>query len=278
MLWIMLAIFLPAEMAASAPQAKTVVLIGGRKSHAPGEHAHPDGIRILQALIETSPDLGGAGRTVVHSYPDGWPDDPAVLDRAATIVWYFDGLERHPLLDPVRRARFDALMKKGVGLVTLHQSSTLPPDDTSIPLGAWLGAARYGMFNRTNERADFIPVRHPTMQGIGPFSYKDEFYPRLRFDAAAGRMTPVLSGRLGIQFQEGKDVAIPAETRNVAWAFERRGGGRGFLFTGVHYLTAFDTPEIRRMVLNAVAWTAGMPVPKAGVRSIAPSEALGRVQ
>lgn len=278
MLWAWLALFVPTEIAAAAQPAKHIVLIGGRESHAPGEHAHPDGIRIVQALIESSPDIGGTGRTVVHAYPDGWPSDPAILERASTIVWYFDGLEKHPLLDTARRAQFDRLMKKGVGLVTLHQSSTLPSGNVSIPLPAWLGAARYGMFNRTNEQASFTPARHPTMQGVRPFSYKDEFYPTLRFDAGPGRMTPVLSGKLGIQFQAGKAVAIPPERRTVAWAFERAGGGRAFLFTGVHYLRAFDTPDVRRMLLNAIVWTASMAVPKDGVRSIAPDDAVRQLE
>jgi type 1 glutamine amidotransferase len=271
MVWILLALFPQAEMAVAAQPVKQVVLIGGRKSHAPGEHAHPDGVRILQTLIETSPDIAGTGRVVVHAYPDGWPDDPAVLERASTIVWYFDGLDRHPLLDAARRAQFDRLMKKGVGLVTLHQSSTLPPGNASIPLPAWLGAARYGMFNRTDEQADLIPARHPTTQGVRPFRYKDEFYPTLRFDGGKGRMTPVLGGKLGIQFQDGKTVAIAPENHTVAWGFERSGGGRAFLFTGVHYLHAFDTPDVRKMLLNAIFWTAGIAVPKDGVRSIAPS-------
>lgn len=265
--------FAMAEMAAAAQPAKHVVLIGGRESHAPGEHAHPNGIRILQTLIASSPDVADTGRVVVHAYPDGWPSDPTVLERASTIVWYFDGLEKHPLLDAARRAQFDRLMKKGVGLVTLHQSSTLPPGNASIPLPAWLGAARYGMFNRTDEQADFLPAPHPTTQGVRPFSYKDEFYPTLRFDDGPGRMTPVLSGILGIQFQDGKTVTIAPEKRTVAWAYQRAGGGRAFLFTGVHYLRAFDTPDIRKMLLNAIFWTAGMAVPKDGVRSIAPDDA-----
>lgn len=274
MLWAWLAVMAQGAAAAAQP-AKHVVLIGGRESHAPGEHAHPDGVRILAALLKTSSDvMDSGGRIVVDAYPDGWPADPAILERASTIIWYFDGLEKHPLLDPARRKQFERLMKKGVGLVTLHQSSTLPPTDSSIPLPAWLGAARYGMFNRTDEQADFTPSPHTTMRGVRPFRYKDEFYPTLTFDRGRGRMTPVLSGALGIQFQAGRTVTIAPEARPVAWAYERAGGGRAFLFTGVHYLRAFDEPNVRTMLLNAIFWTAGMAVPKDGVRSISPVDAM----
>jgi len=89
---------------------------------------------------------------------------------------------------------------------------------------------------------------------------------------------PVLSGPLGIQFQSGKTVAIAPETRTVAWAYERDGGGRAFLFTGAHYLRAFDEPDLRRMLLNAIVWTAGMPVPLQGIRSLTPAQATSGVQ
>src|SRR5687768_2762450 len=78
----------------------------------------------------SSPDIRALDNVSVEAYPDGWPTDPAVLEHASTVVWYFDGLEVHPLLDATRRAQFDRLRRQGVGLVTFHQASTLPPADT----------------------------------------------------------------------------------------------------------------------------------------------------
>ena len=106
-----------------APPRK-IVIIGGADSEGPGRHDYPDGVRALQSLLETSP--GARGKVVVAAYPDGWPRDPKALDDAAAVVWYFDGLDKHPLRDPARRAAFEAAMRRGVGLVALHQASTVP--------------------------------------------------------------------------------------------------------------------------------------------------------
>jgi oxalate decarboxylase/phosphoglucose isomerase-like protein (cupin superfamily) len=56
----------------------------------------------------------------------------------------------------------------------------------------------------------------------------------------------------------------------VAWTFERSSGGRAFGYTGLHYLAAFAVPEIRRMLVNAIAWTARIEVPPGGIAVMEP--------
>lgn len=245
-----------------------IILIGGAKSEGPARHDYPDGVRLLKAFLESSPDANAGAGLTVDAYPDGWPADPAAFDAAATIVWYFDGMEKHPLLDARRRARFDTLMRQGVGLVVLHQASTVPRDD-GIDLPRWLGAARYGMFDRTTESARLVPIApsHPTSRGVQQFEYRDEFYPTLRF-SGRGQLVPILKATLHTQFREGVHlVDATPETSTVAWAFERDDGGRSFGFTGAHYLVALDEPPVRKLILNAIFWTARIDVPESGVRS-----------
>jgi outer membrane protein assembly factor BamB len=245
--------------------AKRVVLIGGAASEGPGRHAYPDGVRVLQALLGDSPDT--RGRIEVRAYPDGWPADAHAFDGAATVVLYFDGLDRHPLRDPQRRAAFEQLMRRGVGVLALHQASTVPPaDDLGLP--RWLGGVRVGTFDRTTEWAQLQPTMHPVARGIVPFGYRDEFYPTFRFsNAAAGTRTPVLRAVLHPQFRDGRALVddVP-ETVEIAWAFERSGGGRSVVYSGTHFLAALDQPGVRRLLLNAVLWTAGLDVPEAGAR------------
>jgi len=114
--------------AAALPDpVKEVVLIGGTKSHGIGEHDFPHGIVLLKEFLDRSPDLGNVR---VIAFPAGWPADPGALDGASTLVLYFDGLqggdESHPLLNSAQRAQFEKLMKDGVGVVALHQTSTVP--------------------------------------------------------------------------------------------------------------------------------------------------------
>ncbi len=51
----------------------------------------------------------------------------------------------------------------------------------------------------------------------------------------------------------------------MAWAFERPDGGRGFGFTGGHFHKNWGNENFRKIVLNAILWTAKMEVPTGGV-------------
>ena len=52
----------------------------------------------------------------------------------------------------------------------------------------------------------------------------------------------------------------------VAWAFNREDGGRSFGFTGGHTHTNWANDDFRRLVVNAILWTAKVEVPKDGAK------------
>jgi type 1 glutamine amidotransferase len=52
----------------------------------------------------------------------------------------------------------------------------------------------------------------------------------------------------------------------IAWAVERAGGGRGFGCTGGHYHRNWGIPDFRRMVMNAILWSARLDVPSGGAK------------
>ncbi len=68
------------------------------------------------------------------------------------------------------------------------------------------------------------------------------------------------------------------EPQVVAWAVQRADGGRGFAYTGGHFHKNWANENYRRLVLNALLWTAGVEVPAGGVRSTwpAPASAPGK--
>ncbi len=265
--------FFALQATCEAAEVRRIVLVGGIKSEGPAQHDYPNGVRLLKAMLEASPDVQSIEGLAVVAYPDGWPTDRAAFDGAATVVWYFDGVEKHPLLDVQRRAQFEALMKRGIGLVALHQATTVPANDTQVGLERWLGGSRQGMFDRATEMVRLTPATHPVASGVAAFTYHDEFYPTIRF-AESGRVTPLLSGDLHVQFREGQNLVIDQPTRAVvSWAFERGDGGRAVGFTGAHYLVSLDVPELRRLLLNAILWTARIEVPAGGVRSGLPDAA-----
>jgi hypothetical protein len=53
---------------------------------------------------------------------------------------------------------------------------------------------------------------------------------------------------------------------------EKSGGARGFGFTGGHYHKNWKNDDQRRLVLNAIAWIAGMEVPAGGVPTETPTD------
>jgi type 1 glutamine amidotransferase len=238
-------------------KSKRIVFVGGVKSHGPAQHDFPNGIPLMASLVKKSPAFQGAE---VETFVEGFPQDLSKLDGASTLVLYFDGVQTPPapLLEPGRIAELNKLTDRGVGLVCLHQVSTVPEGDTSIPMIRWLGAKRNGMFDRVTEPTALKPETpsFPVCFGLKPFTYEDEFYPTLIFTNDTKRIVPILR------------AAVPKEKpvdHILAWAYERPNGGRSFGFTGCHYMAAFDQPEIRTMILNAICWTAGLSVPRNGV-------------
>lgn len=231
-----------------------VVLIGGASSEKPGRHEYALGLARLQDWIERA-DMG----LQVRAYPRGWPDDPAAFEGAETVVLYFEGDTAHPLRDPARRAAFEALVRRGVGIVALHQASTVPRDG-SLRLSPWLGAERRGLYDRTTETVRVQPAAHPVARGVSAFSYRDEFYPTLHAEPGA---RAVVQAVVHVQYRDGASVVEDRPQRStLGWAYQRPDGGRSFVYTGTHFLSAFEQPALRALLLNAVAWTARREAPE----------------
>jgi type 1 glutamine amidotransferase len=60
--------------------------------------------------------------------------------------------------------------------------------------------------------------------------------------------------------------SIPNQ-QTVAWAFERKNGGRSVGITFGHYYENWRLNDYRKLILNAIVWTAHAKVPKDGVES-----------
>ena len=52
----------------------------------------------------------------------------------------------------------------------------------------------------------------------------------------------------------------------VAWAYERKDGGRAFGFTGGHNHHNWADENFRRTVVNAILWSAKVDVPEGGAK------------
>jgi type 1 glutamine amidotransferase len=117
---------------------------------------------------------------------------------------------------------------------------------------------------------------HPITRGVESFEIQDEWYYHMRFRDGDQRVVPILTAIPPDATRERPDgphsnnptVRANKGAREVlAWAYERPDGGRGFGCTGAHFHSNFGNEQFRKLMLNAVAWTAGLNVPEAGLVS-----------
>ncbi len=253
---------------------KKIVFIAGPPSHGPGAHEHRAGCLLLKACLDQVPGV----TSVICS--NGWPADAQVFDGTAAVVIYSDGGPAHPLLQGDHLKTFGALMDQGVGLVCLHYAVEPTIEKGQAEFLNWLGGAFEINWSVNPEwTADFKALpEHPVTRGVVPFKISDEWYFHLRFRDGMKGVTPILTavpGESTTKRNDGPHEGNPAmreavargETQAVAWAAERADGGRGFGFTGGHYHRNWGDDNFRKLVLNAILWTAKVEVPKNGVQS-----------
>ncbi len=252
---------------------KKVVLIAGHKSHGYMAHEHKAGCMLLAEALN---DSGLPIKAEVVT--GGWPKDESVLDDADSIVIYADGGPGHPFNNHL--AKLNDLMKKGVGLVCIHYGVEVPKGPSGEAFLEWTG----GYFEpnwsvNPHWDADYEKLpNHPITRGVKPFKINDEWYYHMRFRDQMAGVTPILSDlppQSTLKRADGPHSGNPAvrkavangETQHMAWATEREDGGRGFGFTGGHFHWNWGNDQFRKLMLNAIAWTAHVDVPKAGVPS-----------
>ncbi len=261
-----------------ASEPPMIILVGGMKTTLPdAEHDFPDAVLKIGRLIAASPDIQKLNPNV-KIYPVGFPTDLTELDGADVVVLY-GGLQRNaagsfnPLQEPAIEEAMNKLMDRGAGLVALHQSFTVPADKNHDSLSSWLGGVRISMLDYTTETAPITlgNKEHPILNGLSDFELLDEFYPSIEF-AKDANYIPLLNANIHVQHR-GRDSVFeePASERVVAWAHERKDGGRAFAFSGGHNLRFLDQPQVRRMVLNAIVWATKNGVPQSGVTTSIPT-------
>ncbi|HTN76312.1 MAG TPA: PVC-type heme-binding CxxCH protein, partial [Pirellulaceae bacterium] len=208
---------------------------------------------------------------------NGWPADDAIFADASTIIMYCDGGGGHMVLP--HKAKVDALAKKGVGIVCIHYGVEVPKDNGGPEFLDWIGGyfeANYSVNPHWTASFEKFP-EHPITRGVKPFAINDEWYYHMRFRPEMKGVTPILTAlppKETLSRGDGphsgnpevrRDVLEKKEPQHMAWASENVGGGRGFGFTGGHDHWNWGEPNFRKLVLNAIIWTAKIEVPKDGV-------------
>ena len=262
-------------------RAKKIVFVAGNPSHGPAQHEHRAGCLLLQSCL----DSAGEFQTMVYS--NGWPKNPDAFKGADSIVLYMDGGPGHPGLQDDHLSVLSDLMKKKTGLVCLHYATEPTKDKGEKEFLQWIG----GCFEvdwsvNPHWDADFSQLpKHPVTRGAHPFKITDEWYFHMRFVDGMKGVTPILTAvapaatmNRGEGAHEGnpavKEAVKNQEPQHVAWAYEQPSGGRGFGFTGGHFHRNWGNDDFRKVVLNAIAWTAHANIPKNGISSKVSPEQL----
>ena len=264
----------PIELDSKDPSLTKIVIIAGPASHGPGEHEFFAGSALLMNMLKQTPGI----------FPvlcrDGWPKNPAIFEGAKAIVCYSDGGGGHPFLRDNHLEVISGLMKKGVGLALIHYAVEPTKEKGEKEFIEWIGGC-FEINRSVNPTwvADFTSIPdHPISRGVKPFKINDEWYFHMRFVDAMKGVTPLLvavpSAR-ELSRPDGPHEGNPdvrkavaeGKSEEMAWAFDRADGiGRGFGFTGGHYHKNWGDPNFRRLVVNAILWTAHANIPPDGAK------------
>jgi type 1 glutamine amidotransferase len=265
---------------------KKVVFSAGNKSHQYGAHDHKAGCTLLAHRLNAS----GLPLYATVYYP-GYPADPTAFDNADSIVFYCDGGAGHPA--NAHLAELDAKVSQGVGMACIHYGVETTPGANGQAFLRWIG----GYFEPHWSVNPFWEIKemtlakdHPITRGVKPFQIVDEFYYHMRFREGMSGVTPIITAMppASTLVKPNGELARPEgphsnnphvrasvlerkEPQHIAWASENEGGGRGFGFTGGHVHWNWAHDDFRKLVLNAIAWTARVEIPADGVRSNTPT-------
>ncbi|MCA9041890.1 MAG: ThuA domain-containing protein [Planctomycetaceae bacterium] len=233
--------------AEAAPKAK-VLFIGKQPDHPFATHMYLHTSEILAKCLKLNGDI----ETVVS---DGWPQDKSVLEGIDTIVIYTTPAAEF-LLDSPYRDQVMEQLDKGVGLVTIHWASSifeknldrLGPVWMSYMGGTWI--SNVGLHTGKSHLKQLAP-NHPVCNGWEEYEIRDEYY----LNPSITEATPVL------------EVMANDKPVVVGWAFEReKNNGRSYATTLGHFYDNFQQEPFRRMVVNAILWTAHVDVPEEGAK------------
>lgn len=259
----------------AAADPKNVVLIAGKPSHGPGQHEHNAGVLLFKKCLEK----GASELVKVTAFLNSeWPSAD-VLGKADTILFYADGQGGHPALQGDHLQQLGKEMARGCGLVCVHYAVEPTLENGNKEFIDWLGGCfeiHYSVNPHWEANFKDLP-KHPVSAGVKPFGTLDEWYYHMRFRKGMTGVTPILTDLPppeSLSRPDGHHSGNPEvraavlerkEPQHVAWASERDNGGRAFGFTGGHFHKGWAHPDQRKLLLNAILWTAKAEVPEGGV-------------
>ncbi len=211
---------------------------------------------------------------------DKWPKDLSNVDGIVVLLNHGGKAADDPLIK--------SACDRGAGFMAVHWGTEVDKGKQAANYDAWMGG-HCETFWSVNPfwKPEMIIGKHPITNGVKPFSIVDEWYYHMRFVDGMTGVTPILSAIAPldtVHFKEGDkpsdrggnpDVLKSVQAKEpqvMAWAYDRKDGGRGFGFTGFHVYNNLANDSFRTVLLNGVAWISKLDVPEAGVPSTTPTK------
>jgi type 1 glutamine amidotransferase len=226
-----------------------VYIWAGLKSHGPGLHDYP------QFLADWSKVLTEHGAVVAGALqaPSG-----ADLEHAEVVLIYKGDAA---YLNDAQKAALEAYVKRGGGLVSLHDSLCGPdPAYFATFVG---GAKKHGEVNYTLDAPieyEIVDKENPIMKDMSPMTIWDEAFYKMTWAKdpaihvlATVKLPPTASAG------EHKGEVVPQ-----IWTYEHTlpGGqpARAFVWMQGHTYANFANYQVQRTMLRGIAWAGKKPV------------------
>jgi type 1 glutamine amidotransferase len=226
-----------------------IYLRAGLKTHGPGQHDYP------QFFADWSKLLTEHGAVVTGSLHAPLAQE---LEGVSVLVIYKGDAG---YLSDADRAALEAFVKRGGGIVSLHDALCGPDPQYFASLVG--GGKKHGEVNFTldaNVPYTVVDAASPLMKGISGLTLRDEAFFKMTWAANPDihvLATTVIDATPSAG--EHKGEVVPQ-----IWTYEHTMPGgqpaRAFVWMQGHNYANFAKPEIRDMLLRAIAWAGKRPV------------------
>jgi type 1 glutamine amidotransferase len=229
-----------------------IYIRSGLKTHGVGSHDYP------QFLADFSKILTEKGAVVDGSFHAPLAEELAKTD----VMVIFKGDAGY--MTPTEKAALEGFVKRGGGLVLLHDSMCGPDPEYMAKLAG--GAKKHGETNFTNGANvpyTIVAKDDPIMAGMSDFAIQDEAFYSMTWASNPGikvLATAVMDPKSPAAIRTGHAGEVVPQI----WSYEHSlpGGqpARAFVWMQGHTYTNMTDPRILPMVLRGIAWAAKKPV------------------
>ncbi len=249
---------------------KKIIFLAGRPSHSSGDHEFRAGSLLLANRLNAQKDL-----PIEASVISGWPKDDKVLESASSIVIYCDS-------DSIHRKHYERLVElseAGTGLFFMHYGVHPKKSENGekyyLPTVGGYFKNKHSVNPLWVAELD-VASNHPIRRGCEkPVAVFDEWYYALDFSEKSQALVtaiPTKETLITTSLWNKNGIEGLGKPQRLMWGLEQTNGTRGGGFTGGHYHRNWAIEGFRKVVLNAIVWTAGLEVPEGGVKSTDPDE------